>query len=54
MYVHCFVLVVTDYKNRIEKLLTDTKKSYENDKGRFRDIMDSCVAMKQQCVVCQV
>ncbi|XP_026735248.1 uncharacterized protein LOC113499067 [Trichoplusia ni] len=45
--------VVTEYKNRIDKLLTDTQKAHEADKERYKDVMDSCVAMKQQTTICQ-
>ncbi|CAH2103753.1 unnamed protein product [Euphydryas editha] len=45
--------VVTEYKNRIDKLLTETEKQHKLDKERFRDIMESCVAMKQQSMLCQ-
>ncbi|XP_045458354.1 uncharacterized protein LOC123668697 [Melitaea cinxia] len=45
--------VVTEYKNRIDKLLTETEKQHKLDKERFRDIMESCVAMKQQSMICQ-
>ncbi|XP_047543764.1 uncharacterized protein LOC125075939 [Vanessa atalanta] len=45
--------VVTEYKNRIDKLLTETEKKHKLDKERFRDIMESCVAMKQQSIICQ-
>lgn len=46
--------VVTEYKNRIDKLLTETQKKYETDKEHFQDIIENCVAMKQQSVLCQV
>lgn len=46
--------VVTEYKNKLDKLVTETQKSHEADKARFKDIMDSCVAMKQQSIICQV
>lgn len=49
-----FISVVTEYKNRIDKLLTETEKQHKLDKERFRDIMESCVAMKQQSMICQV
>ncbi|OWR43212.1 uncharacterized protein LOC133319972 [Danaus plexippus] len=45
--------VVTEYKNRIDKLLTETQKKYETDKEHFQDIIENCVAMKQQSVLCQ-
>ncbi|XP_022833149.1 uncharacterized protein LOC111361048 [Spodoptera litura] len=45
--------VVTEYKNRIDKLLTETQKAHDMEKERFKDIMDSCVAMKQQSTICQ-
>ncbi|KAG6442839.1 uncharacterized protein LOC115455536 [Manduca sexta] len=45
--------VVTEYKNRIDKLLTDTQKYQEADKERFKDVMESCFAMRQQSVLCQ-
>ncbi|XP_028162163.1 uncharacterized protein LOC114354104 [Ostrinia furnacalis] len=44
---------VTQYKDRIDKLLTETQKAHELDKERFKDIMESCVAMKQQSTICQ-
>ncbi|CAH2236239.1 jg27332, partial [Pararge aegeria aegeria] len=44
---------VTEYKNRIDKLLTEMEKKQKAEKERFRDIMDSCVAMKQQSLICQ-
>lgn len=46
--------VVTEYKNKIDKLLTDTQKAYEADKEKFKDVMESCIAMKQQSSICQV
>lgn len=49
-----FISVVTEYKNRIDKMLTESQKAHESDKERFKDIMDSCVAMKQQSTICQV
>ncbi|XP_050360559.1 uncharacterized protein LOC126780278 isoform X2 [Nymphalis io] len=45
--------LVTEYKNKIDKLLTETEKKHKIDKERFRDIMESCVAMKQQSIICQ-
>ncbi|XP_023952381.1 uncharacterized protein LOC112056226 [Bicyclus anynana] len=45
--------VVTEYKNRIDKLLTEMEKKQKLEKERFRDVMDSCVAMKQQSLICQ-
>ncbi|CAK1588280.1 unnamed protein product [Parnassius mnemosyne] len=45
--------VVTEYKNRIDRLLTETQKAHEGDKERFKDVMESCLAMKQQTVICQ-
>ncbi|CAG4962316.1 unnamed protein product [Parnassius apollo] len=45
--------VVTEYKNRIDRLLTETQKAHEADKERFKDVMESCIAMKQQTVICQ-
>ncbi|KAJ8736996.1 hypothetical protein PYW07_000267 [Mythimna separata] len=45
--------VVTEYKNRIDKLLTETQKAHETEKERCKDVMDSCVAMKQQTAICQ-
>ncbi|CAG9781832.1 unnamed protein product [Diatraea saccharalis] len=44
---------VTQYKNRIDKLLTDTQAAQERDKKKIKDVMDSCVAMKQQATLCQ-
>lgn len=46
--------MVTEYKNRIDRLLTETQKAHEADKERFKDIMDTCGAMKQHTVICQV
>lgn len=45
---------MTQYKDRIDKLLTETQKAHEAEKERFKDIMESCVAMKQQSTLCQV
>ncbi|XP_013184979.1 uncharacterized protein LOC106130629 [Amyelois transitella] len=45
--------VVTEYKNRIDKLLTETQKANELDKERFKEIMESCAAMKHQASICQ-
>ncbi|KAM3968402.1 uncharacterized protein ACR2FA_012616 [Aphomia sociella] len=45
--------VVTEYKNRIDKLLTDTQRAHETEKEKFKEIMESCVAMKQQTAICQ-
>ncbi|CAH0716487.1 unnamed protein product, partial [Brenthis ino] len=45
--------VVTEYKNRIDKLLTETEKQHKLDKERFKEIMESCFAMKQQSLLCQ-
>ncbi|PZC75896.1 hypothetical protein B5X24_HaOG205348 [Helicoverpa armigera] len=45
--------VVTEYKNRIDKLLTETQKAHDAEKERYKDVMDSCVAMKQQTAICQ-
>ncbi|XP_026762582.1 uncharacterized protein LOC113521287 [Galleria mellonella] len=45
--------VVTEYKNRIDKLLTETQKAQETEKEKFKEIMESCVAMKQQTAICQ-
>ncbi|XP_049885966.1 uncharacterized protein LOC126380536 [Pectinophora gossypiella] len=45
--------VVTDYKNRLDKLLTETQKTHEADKARFKDVMENCIAMKQQSSICQ-
>ncbi|KAJ0183739.1 hypothetical protein K1T71_000162 [Dendrolimus kikuchii] len=45
--------VVTEYKNKIDKLLTETQKAYEADKEKFKDVMESCIAMKQQSSICQ-
>ncbi|XP_034839296.1 uncharacterized protein [Maniola hyperantus] len=45
--------VVTEYKNRIDKLLTEMEKNHKAEKEQFRDIMESCVAMKQQSLLCQ-
>ncbi|KAH9637242.1 hypothetical protein HF086_006886 [Spodoptera exigua] len=52
MACFCFT-VVTEYKNRIDKLLTETQKAHDMEKERFKDVMDSCVAMKQQSTICQ-
>lgn len=54
--VHNLILftVVTEYKDRIDKLLTETQQLHSADKSRFKDIMDSCIAMKQQVTICQV
>ncbi|XP_028033045.1 uncharacterized protein LOC114245186 [Bombyx mandarina] len=45
--------VVTEYKNRLDKLLSETQKAHEIEKTKFKDIMESCVAMKQQSSICQ-
>ncbi|CAG4942205.1 unnamed protein product [Colias eurytheme] len=45
--------VVTEYKDRLDKLLTDTQKKCDYEKERFKEIMDSCLAMKQQTSICQ-
>ncbi|KAI8430712.1 hypothetical protein MSG28_000899 [Choristoneura fumiferana] len=45
--------VVTEYKNRIDKMLMESQRAHESDKERFKDIMESCVAMKQQSTICQ-
>ncbi|CAB3225157.1 unnamed protein product [Arctia plantaginis] len=45
--------VVSDYKDHIDKLLTETQKAHEAEKERYNDIIDSCVAMKQQTAMCQ-
>ncbi|XP_063392577.1 uncharacterized protein LOC134678066 [Cydia fagiglandana] len=45
--------VVTDYKNRIDKMLTEAQKAHDADKEKFKDIMESCIAMKQQATICQ-
>ncbi|CAH2035329.1 unnamed protein product, partial [Iphiclides podalirius] len=45
--------VVTEYKNRIDLLLTETQKAHEADKERFKDIMETCGAMKQHTAICQ-
>lgn len=49
-----FFTVVTEYKNRIDKLLTENEKQHKLDKERFKEIMESCFAMKQQSLLCQV
>lgn len=46
--------VVTEYKNRIDRLLTETQKAREADKERYKDILESCGAMKQHISICQV
>lgn len=48
------IAVVTEYKNRIDKLLTETKKAHDSEKDKCKDVMDSCLAMKQQTAICQV
>ncbi|XP_059059855.1 uncharacterized protein LOC131853075 isoform X2 [Achroia grisella] len=48
-----YQLNVTEYKNRIDKLLTETQKAQETEKEKFKEIMESCVAMKQQTAICQ-
>lgn len=45
--------VVTEYKNRIDKLLTETQKSHELDREKLKDVMESCIAMRQQSSICQ-
>lgn len=50
----CLFAVVTEYKNRIDKLLTENEKQRKLDKERFKEIMESCFAMKQQSLICQV
>ncbi|KPI91900.1 PREDICTED: uncharacterized protein LOC106126193 [Papilio xuthus] len=45
--------VVTEYKNRIDRLLTETQKAREADKERYKDILESCGAMKQHIAICQ-
>lgn len=49
-----YFAVVTDYKNRIDKLLTDSQKAHKDDKEKFKDVMENCVTMKQQSTICQV
>ncbi|XP_038216433.1 uncharacterized protein LOC119835591 isoform X2 [Zerene cesonia] len=46
-------MVVTEYKDRLDKLLTDTQQKCDYEKERFKEIMDSCLAMKQQTSICQ-
>lgn len=46
--------MVTEYKDHIDKLLTETQKAHEAEKEKYNDIIDSCVAMKQQTAICQV
>ncbi|VVD00193.1 unnamed protein product [Leptidea sinapis] len=46
--------VVTEYKNHIDKLLTETIKKNNDDKEQFKDIIENCIAMKQQAAICQV
>ncbi|XP_075991148.1 uncharacterized protein LOC142986517 isoform X2 [Anticarsia gemmatalis] len=45
--------VVTEYKNRIDHLLSQTVVSQETERQKFKDIMDNCVALKQQTAICQ-
>ncbi|XP_022123971.1 uncharacterized protein LOC110999285 isoform X2 [Pieris rapae] len=45
--------VVTEYKNRLDKLLIETQKRFDVEKERHKEIMDSCLAMKQQSAICQ-
>ncbi|VVD00194.1 unnamed protein product [Leptidea sinapis] len=45
--------VVTEYKNHIDKLLTETIKKNNDDKEQFKDIIENCIAMKQQAAICQ-
>ncbi|RVE42768.1 hypothetical protein evm_012592 [Chilo suppressalis] len=44
---------VTEYKNRIDKLLTETQAAQERDQIKYKEIMENCVAMKQQATLCQ-
>ncbi|CAG4962320.1 unnamed protein product [Parnassius apollo] len=37
----------------IKYQLNETQKAHEADKERFKDVMESCIAMKQQTVICQ-
>ncbi|KAJ2954460.1 hypothetical protein O0L34_g2736 [Tuta absoluta] len=45
--------VVTEYKNKLDKLLTESQKAHDADKAKFKDMMENCVAMKQQAAICQ-
>ncbi|KAG6442843.1 uncharacterized protein LOC115455215 [Manduca sexta] len=45
--------VETEYKNRIEKMLSDTQEYYEADKEQFKTSMETCFAMTQQSFLCQ-
>lgn len=45
--------VVTEYKNKVDKMLADTQKSYESDKNKFKGVLESCIGIKQQSLVCQ-
>ncbi|CAK1554161.1 unnamed protein product [Leptosia nina] len=45
--------VVTEYKNRLDSLLSEMQKKYDAERERFKEIMDSCLAMKQQTAICQ-
>ncbi|XP_041987470.1 uncharacterized protein LOC121739187 [Aricia agestis] len=44
---------VTEYKDRLDKQLTEAQKKFDLDRARFKDIMESCVAMKQQTTLCE-
>lgn len=45
---------MTEYKNRLDKLLTETQRKLNLEKEKLKEIMDSCFAMKQQSAICQV
>ncbi|XP_030039776.2 uncharacterized protein LOC115455239 [Manduca sexta] len=44
---------VKEYKNRMERLLTETQKSQDTDRQRLKIVMQSCFAMSQQSFMCQ-
>lgn len=49
-----FVTVITEYKNRIDKLLTETQKAHETDKERYKETLEGCLVIKQQAALCHV
>ncbi|KAI5641400.1 hypothetical protein NE865_06438 [Phthorimaea operculella] len=44
--------VVTEYKNKLDKLLSESQKAHDTDKAKFKDMMENCVALKQQAAIC--
>ncbi|KAL4717760.1 hypothetical protein ACJJTC_000909 [Scirpophaga incertulas] len=44
---------VTEYKNRIDKLLTETQLAHRAQQKKYKDVLENCVVMKQQSVLCQ-